>query len=738
MKKIDIKSFFKDKKIDAAAIFKNGKLKIKKALKELKVLKGQEALKEQQIPEEQQALKEQKDSNVKKDKLVKGKLGAMGIAPKLICEIVLLIVLVCAVLTIVSYNKSSQIITSNIMNDLENRAQENASTLNEKIMQWSTQMQTLARREGIVSMDWEVQETIVYGEARLLGYEKLQVSNSKGITNYPGQKNTVDLKDEENIQLALKGKTYITPPKVSDIDGKLIMVVTTPIYNKGANRIIGVLGGDINAEQFNQIVQDIDLGENGYAYILDANGTRIADKDINVVIEGRADVIEYEGVAGYEDYVETQKAMIAGEQGIAEYTYEGVEYYAAYHPLSVQGWSLALAMPKEEVMQEVTALRNFMLAIAAVFVLIGIVISVVIARTIKKPLVKINKFAQELSNGNMSYKIQENRKDEFGQTCMALNVAQKNMSEVIKGITDNAQGLSSAGEELSATTEEIQARLEMIDRASNQVVSGCEDNKECVQDVKAYIENMQENMDILNGKAQLQNQKAEEFKNRALNVQQTAKDAIKNSRIMCQKQSEKLVEAIEAGKVVEEVKVMADAIGDISEQINLLSLNASIEAARAGESGRGFAVVANEVGKLAMQTKSTVNTIQETIQKVRDAFGVLSNNGKELLAFVDEEVQPQFDAYLNTGENYYQDSEYVYKLSEEQVQMVNRLAEAIANVNNAMERVEQTSVTSLDNTLQIQEQINHTTEGMQEVVKATENIANSAEELNDSAQQFSV
>lgn len=726
MKKIDKKSFFKNRKIDVAAIFKSRKLKIKKALKEQKDL------------EEQQVSEEQEEPKIKGDKTTGGTLGALGIAPKLICEIVLLISLVCAVLTIVSYNKSSQIITSNIMNDLENRAQENASTLNEKIVQWSTQMQTLARREGIVSMDWEVQETIVYGEAKLLGYEKLQVSNSKGITNYPGQKNSVDLKNEENIQLALKGKTYITPPKVSDIDGKLIMVVTTPIYNKGANRIIGVLGGDINAEQFNQIVQGIDLGDNGYAYILDANGTRIADKDINVVIEGRADVIEYEGVAGYEDYVETQKAMIAGEQGIAEYTYEGVEYYAAYHPLSVQGWSLALAMPKEEVMQEVTALRNFMLVIAAVFVLIGIVISVVIARTIKKPLVKINRFAQELSNGNMSYKIQENRRDEFGQTCMALNVAQKNMSEVIKGITDNAQGLSSAGEELSATTEEIRSRLEMIDEASNQVVSGCENNKECVQNVKVYIEDMQENMDILNGKAQLQNKKAEEFKNRALNVQKTAKNAIENSRIICQKQSERLVEAIEAGKVVEEVKVMADVIGEISEQINLLSLNASIEAARAGESGKGFAVVANEVGKLATQTKNTVNTIQETIQKVRDAFGVLSNNGKELLMFVDEEIQPQFDAYLNTGEHYYQDSEYVYKLSEEQAQMVNRLVEIIENVNKAMERVEQASDTSLENTLQIQEQINHTTMGMEEVVKATENIANSAEELNDSAQQFSV
>ena len=102
------------------------------------------------------------------------------------------------------------------------------------------------------------------------------------------------------------------------------------------------------------------------------------------------------------------------------------------------------------------------------------------------------------------------------------------------------------------------------------------------------------------------------------------------------------------------------------------------------------------------------------------------------------EVQPQFDAYLNTGENYYQDSEYVYLLSEEQAQMVNRLVEVIGNVNRAMETVEQASITSLESTLNIQEQINRTAMGMEDVVIATENVADSADELNDSAQKFSI
>ena len=195
-------------------------------------------------------------------------------------------------------------------------------------------------------------------------------------------------------------------------------------------------------------------------------------------------------------------------------------------------------------------------------------------------------------------------------------------------------------------------------------------------------------------------------------------------------------EAIEAGKVVEEVRMMADGIGEISEQINLLSLNASIEAARAGEAGRGFAVVATEIGNLANQTKNTVVTIQDTIQKVNEAFGVLSQNGQELLSFVDTEVQHQFDAYLNTGEHYYNDSEYVYALSEEQAEMVESMVRAIEEVTRAVEHVETSSMESLENTTNIMDEISHTTTGMGEVVKATESIAESAEELNQNTLQF--
>ncbi|MBS2905259.1 methyl-accepting chemotaxis protein, partial [Klebsiella pneumoniae] len=87
--------------------------------------------------------------------------------------------------------------------------------------------------------------------------------------------------------------------------------------------------------------------------------------------------------------------------------------------------------------------------------------------------------------------------------------------------------------------------------------------------------------------------------------------AVKNAKDVYSKIIENVKCAIEQGKVVEDVRIMADSIAEISEQTNLLALNAAIEAARAGENGKGFAVVAEEVKHLAEQTRDTVEQIKK-------------------------------------------------------------------------------------------------------------------------------
>lgn len=174
---------------------------------------------------------------------------------------------------------------------------------------------------------------------------------------------------------------------------------------------------------------------------------------------------------------------------------------------------------------------------------------------------------------------------------------------------------------------------------------------------------------------------ASKSKERATEVEKKGEEAIKEARSLYEEKKNHMVQAIEDGRVVDNIKIMADTIASISEQTNLLALNAAIEAARAGEQGKGFAVVAEEVKKLAEQSSQAVTGIQDTIVKVQDAFKNLSGNGNDVLKFINEDVDPKFKEFGNMGNQYYNDSDFVSKMSEEIASMSEELTATINQVS---------------------------------------------------------
>ena len=169
----------------------------------------------------------------------------------------------------------------------------------------------------------------------------------------------------------------------------------------------------------------------------------------------------------------------------------------------------------------------------------------------------------------------------------------------------------------------------------------------------------------LTGKAIEGSNNATKAKERTNNMQNKAKLSIEEIEKLFLEKRQGIVQAIEDGKVVENIKIMADTIAGISEQTNLLALNAAIEAARAGEQGKGFSVVAEEVRKLAEQSSTAVDDIKDTIVKVQNAFENLSENSNEVLKFIQERVNPKFEEMVEVGKENYKDAEFVSKLSEE-------------------------------------------------------------------------
>lgn len=379
-----------------------------------------------------------------------------------------------------------------------------------------------------------------------------------------------------------------------------------------------------------------------------------------------------------------------------------------------------------------------MLILMVLGVLFAIGIGLIISKDINTPLEKIVDFAENMAKFDLSHNDQIERKDEFGKVSKALIKAQENIKELINEIMNNSQEMSASSEELYATVEQLSTKTEEIDIAVTNIAAGIQENSAATEEITASVEEVNSNINELSTKAMDGSNNAIEFKKRATKVSENGKESIKEVRSLYEEKKKNMLKAIEDGKVVDNIRVMADAIANISNQTNLLALNAAIEAARAGEQGKGFAVVAEEVRKLAEQCAQSVTGIQDTIVKVKDAFENLSKNGNDVLKFINERVDPQFEEFRNVGNQYYSDSDFVSKMSEEIAAMSEELTATVGQVSDAIQNVAVTSLKTSEHSEMIKENIDETTNAIEQVSLTSKSQAELAQKLNEMVLKFKI
>ncbi|MBP2032669.1 methyl-accepting chemotaxis protein [Clostridium algifaecis] len=373
-----------------------------------------------------------------------------------------------------------------------------------------------------------------------------------------------------------------------------------------------------------------------------------------------------------------------------------------------------------------------------IILILSILIGIIMAKHITKPLLEIKRMAEKLATFDFSTRIDVTREDEFGQAIKALNVSQDNVSNLIKTIMENSDEMSSSSEELSATSEEISSKSEEINNSVKVIASSIQETGATSEEITASIEEIDSSVNELSQKAMDGSNSANKSKERAIDVQNKGRSSIQITQKLYEEKKEKTLKAIEDGKVVEDIKTMAGTIASIAEQTNLLALNAAIEAASAGEHGKGFAVVAEEVRKLAEESAKAVTGIQDTIEKVNEAFSNLSNTSNEVLTFIHNEVNPQLEMFGNMGNEYYNDAEFVSKMSEEIASMSEELAATIGQVSEAIQNMSLNEQKSSENAESIQEGIDESQKATEQVAITAQSQAELAQRLNDLVQKFKI
>ncbi|PSM57246.1 methyl-accepting chemotaxis protein [Clostridium diolis] len=367
-------------------------------------------------------------------------------------------------------------------------------------------------------------------------------------------------------------------------------------------------------------------------------------------------------------------------------------------------------------------------------VILGLSISFMISKQVKRVLI----FAEALGSGDLTKTITVDSKDEIGGLSMALNNAKENIQNLIVEIMNSSSDISATSEELSATTEEIASKMEIVNESTEHISKGVQDLSATTEEVTASTEEISSAINSIAKDAENSLVSVNEIKERAYNIRNKSSKSIEESNLIYDKNRLNILESIENSKIVSEVRIMANSIGSIAEQTNLLALNAAIEAARAGEHGKGFAVVADEVRKLAEQSSNAVYNIQTMVSQVEASVESLSKSGQDVLEFMADNVKPNYELLMNTGIQYEKDSEFISNIIDKSASSSKQMDEVIMQISGAIQNVSSVAQESASNTEEILNSITEVTFALSDVTKSAQSQAELSQKLNEMIQRFKI
>lgn len=381
-------------------------------------------------------------------------------------------------------------------------------------------------------------------------------------------------------------------------------------------------------------------------------------------------------------------------------------------------------------------------SIGSIFSLIlliaGILIAIVTASKISKPIKVVSKRMSELADGNLQQQpLLVTHRDEIGNLMLSANELNNKLKQTISSIYAVSETVAASSEELAQSANEVQTGTEQITVTMQELASGTESQASTAGDLaesmtslqRSIHETTQEGLALKEHSGHVQNLTTS---GKDLMVQSTQQMVAINEIVL---DSVKKVEGLNVQSA--EISKLVSVIDDISNQTNLLALNAAIEAARAGEHGKGFAVVADEVRKLAEQVQFSVTDISTIVNRIQNE----TDNVTTALQAGYEEVKRGTTQLNQTNETFDQIS-YAVKDMIDNITVIsgnlNKLAQNSESINTSVNEIASVSQESAAGVEQTTATVEETAATMDEIAKSANQLAGMAEELNNQLQQFKI
>lgn len=521
----------------------------------------------------------------------------------------------------------------------------------------------------------------------MLGYS----DNGKKIPEWVDYHNTLD------DTLGLKQSDYIMAYQTTPQSGKGFIVI------------------DVKASAIQQFLDSLDMGDGSIIGFVTQSGREIISEKLPDGQEStRADG---ETVFYGQDFFNN----LEDQQTTKEVSINGKSYLFFYSRMERTNAAVCALVPMEIVNGQADDIRNVTIAVVLIACVVAVLIGIIISTGIQKNMKRISGRLEEVAEGNLTTKVSVKGHDEFNNLAVVANHMINNNKKLVQKVSGATDTLESSAQEVRQASNVMKDYsvniIQAIDEINDGITKQSEHAEECVRKTDTLSEEIQ-NVSSIAGQVEGLVSEAENMINHGMQMVQTLGERATKTTDVTIKVETSIEEHKKESEIINE---FVETITDISEQTNLLSLNASIEAARAGEAGRGFAVVAEEIRKLADHSAEAAGEIQNNVTHITDQTVNSVENAKQardMVALQTEAVQE------------------VVGVFDDMNQCMQKLFDALKEIVSSTEQADKEREDTLAAVKNISDIIAETAEGTKLVQSVAAKLQENVDTMNQTAQSL--
>lgn len=658
------------------------------------------------------------------------KKGNISIKAKLLGIIIPVVIAIILILVFTAYHVSSGIIESYSKNLLESSVNSQASKIEAWLEENLASMQMAKNMIEKLHPDEAQLQTILDASC---GYSEnypeglfLADANGSFLKGTDSKKQEPNPKESMWYQEGMTRVNMAVGSAHQNPDGTNV-VSASGLLNDGSDTV-RVIAADMTLDRISVIV-------NSFIEMHDAEAF-LVDKDSSVILASRdSDLISKTlGADGQSAFYKDVEKKVSGKS-YDFCTLDG--NMTVFKEVNGTNWLLVSYVPTRVVLADLVGLRNLMIIFSIISILVLCVLIERVTHVVIRPVKEMTRVITSMASGDFTVSMKVKGNDEIAVMGRSVEHFIASMKEMIRqmghvsdrlekqaGSSKNVSGeMNSAANIQSQSMTELNATVDQLSVSVNEIAQNATQLAGVVADTKEDSDKVEDKM-----------RTTVEVSEKGKADMESVGNALHNIEISIHN----LEEAVDkvgtaSGEIVDIIKL----IGDIAEETNLLSLNASIEAARAGEAGRGFAVVASQIGVLAKNSADSVAHITSLINEINglvdDAVKQAGSSASDIESSAD-----LIHIAVDTFDQIFQNIQETSHLIEGVVEKINQVDQVATNVAAISEEQAASSDEILATSESMLQQAKSISKNSEQVEEEAGNLAESADQLADQVKQFQI